>query len=74
MFTNSIAIESSSKLAFPVDGVDVTSETAITKKDFTVISDVQLHIDSKLDNPHIQITPAIEITVPQQQQQKMVRL
>lgn len=70
MFTNSIAIESSSRPAL-IDGMDVT-ESLTPKKDFTAISDAQLHIDPGLDNGHIQKT-SINQTVDTQQQQ-MVRL
>lgn len=70
MFTNSIAIESTSKPA-PTDRTNVTESTT-SKKDFTTMSDVQLHTGSILDNGHIQNPPMNE-TVESQQQQ-MVRL
>lgn len=69
MFTNSIAIESSTKPE-PTDRMDVT-EPMTTKNEFTAISDAQLNIGSGLDNGQIQ-KASINETVETQQQQ-MVR-
>lgn len=70
MFTNSIAIESSSKPA-PTDRMDVT-ESMPSKTDFTAITDAQLHTGSGLDNGHIQ-KASVDDAVETQQQQTVRR-